>query len=191
MAYTGFARNTYTGQVVVTGNLTGFVQDSVLGAVPGNFHPPIISPFGTLGAQIYTAAGAPSNLLGANGDIYINTTNGNYYRKASGVWGSPVGNLTGPQGLQGPQGIPGPPGGPGLTEVTESFTLSGTDITNKYVTLSGVPYISGNLKCAVKGQGSQIYGVDFAYVATRLSWDTLALGTVLVAGDVIQANYWV
>lgn len=57
-------------------------------------------PAGTPGSKIYTGTGAPSTLH-SNGDVYINTANGDYYQQSSGAWGSPVGNLTGPQGPTG------------------------------------------------------------------------------------------
>lgn len=46
------------------------------------------------GSLIYTGAGAPSNTLGNDGDLYINTSNNEYYQKGSttsGDWGSPIG----------------------------------------------------------------------------------------------------
>ena len=60
-------------------------------------------PAGLDGSRIYTGTTAPSTLR-SNGDIYINTTNGNYYQQASGSWGSPIGNLTGPTGQAGQAG---------------------------------------------------------------------------------------
>jgi hypothetical protein len=56
---------------------------------------------GAAGSKIYTGATAPSTLHN-NSDVYINTSNGDYYQQTSGAWGSPVGNLTGPQGATGP-----------------------------------------------------------------------------------------
>jgi hypothetical protein len=40
-------------------------------------------------------AGAPSDALGADGEYYLNDSNGDYYQKAGGSWGSPIGNLAG------------------------------------------------------------------------------------------------
>ena len=45
------------------------------------------------GSMIYTGAGAPSNSLGQDTDLYINTSNNEYYQKSSGTWGSPIGIL--------------------------------------------------------------------------------------------------
>jgi hypothetical protein len=71
---------------------------------------------------IYSGAGAPSDGNGVDGDFYINTSNGDYYLKASSTWGTAQGNLTGPQGptgatgatgATGPQGEQGPQGASG------------------------------------------------------------------------------
>ena len=41
---------------------------------------------GPAGSQILTGAGVPSNALGVDGDFYLDTTTGEYYTKAGGVW---------------------------------------------------------------------------------------------------------
>lgn len=58
---------------------------------------------GVNGSKIYTGTTAPSTLH-SNGDIYVDTTNGDFYQQTSGAWGSPVGNLSGPAGPTGPAG---------------------------------------------------------------------------------------
>ena len=68
---------------------------------------------GSPGSVWYEGAGVPANGLGIDGDFYLNTSNGNVYRKASGIWGLPIANLTGPAGAPGTPGIPGTPGTPG------------------------------------------------------------------------------
>lgn len=69
---------------------------------------------GVAGSSVLAGAGVPSNGLGNNGDVYIRTSNGDFYGpKVGGAWGAPVANLTGPQGLQGIQGIQGVPGNDG------------------------------------------------------------------------------
>lgn len=52
------------------------------------------------GAIWYTGSGAPSTAHN-NGDLYLNTSNGDVYKQTSGAWGSPIANLTGPQGSAG------------------------------------------------------------------------------------------
>lgn len=62
-------------------------------------------PTGATGAQgpqgasstWYTGNGAPASGLGIDGDMYLRTSNGDVYRKASGSW-SVVGNILGPPG---------------------------------------------------------------------------------------------
>ena len=76
---------------------------------PGPRGPAGVSP------KIYTGNSPQAS---ANGDLYINTTNGNLYQTISGSIVL-VGNIMGPagaqgkQGDQGKQGIQGPPGTPG------------------------------------------------------------------------------
>ncbi len=43
-------------------------------------------PSGPAGTQWFLGTTAPSNSLGSNGDLYLNTTNSNYYEKFSGAW---------------------------------------------------------------------------------------------------------
>lgn len=61
---------------------------------------------GTPGALWYTGAGAPVTIHN-DGDLYLNTSNGDVYKQASGAWGSPVENITGPTGATGPAGTNG------------------------------------------------------------------------------------
>lgn len=65
------------------------------------------------GTVFLSGEGVPGSGVGADGDHYLNRTNGDVYLKVSGSWGAPVGNLKGPQGTQGIQGEPGTPGTPG------------------------------------------------------------------------------
>lgn len=55
------------------------------------------------GTVWYTGTTAPSTLHN-DGDFYLRTTNGDYYKQVSGSWGSPIGNLTGPAGSAGAAG---------------------------------------------------------------------------------------
>lgn len=65
---------------------------------------------GSNGATWLTGTGAPDDTDGSDGDLYLDTTSGDYYVKTSGAWSSSVGNLTGPQGVAGPEGAPGKDG---------------------------------------------------------------------------------
>lgn len=58
---------------------------------------------GADGAIWRDGAGVPANGLGANGDYYLNTTDGDVYFKAAGAY-SVVGNIKGAVGATGPAG---------------------------------------------------------------------------------------
>ena len=62
------------------------------------------------GSTLFTADGAPSSSLGANGDVYIDTLTYDFYGpKQTGGWGAPA-PLVGPRGEAGPQGDTGATG---------------------------------------------------------------------------------
>jgi hypothetical protein len=63
---------------------------------------------GQNGSVWYSGSGKPSNTTGVDGDYYLNTYNGDVYKKL-GSWNL-IGNIRGAQGLQGPQGEQGPQG---------------------------------------------------------------------------------
>lgn len=59
---------------------------------------------GVDGATWLTGTGAPSDANGKNTDLYLNTTNGDVYKRGVASWGSPIANLTGPAGADGSGG---------------------------------------------------------------------------------------
>lgn len=61
-------------------------------------------PAGANGEKWFTGTTTPSAGTGANGDLYLNTTTGDVYEKAGGVWGSPIANIQGPAGPAGASG---------------------------------------------------------------------------------------
>ncbi len=63
--------------------------------MPGPPGPP--GSEGEDGALFFSGAGVPSAGLGVDGDLYLRTSNGDLYQKASGAW-SVIANLTGPPG---------------------------------------------------------------------------------------------
>lgn len=73
---------------------------------------------GANGSVWLSGSGAPSNALGANGDYYLRTSNGDVHVKAAGAW-SVVGNIRGPAG---PDRLP-------------------TEGTGPLVMLNGVPFV--------------------------------------------------
>lgn len=68
---------------------------------------------------------APEDTMGKSGDVYLNTANGDFYKK-SDAW-TKIGNLMGPQGPQGPEGPQGDRGADGVS--VEDITSDGTNIT--------------------------------------------------------------
>jgi hypothetical protein len=72
---------------------------------------------------------------------------------------------------------------------TEKVTLSGTDITNKYITLSATPLTPALARFIVIGGIEQQYGLDFSVSGNQLTWASLALDGVLETGDNIIAIY--
>lgn len=80
----------------------------------------------------------------------------------------------------------------GGSNAVETFTLDGTAISNKYVTLAATPASSSRVTLSVKGAGGQHYGDDFQMDGTnhdRLTWDSLALDGVLASGDKLTVRY--
>lgn len=68
---------------------------------------------GAAGTSAVPLAGGPNALLGNDGDVGIDPNTGFVYKKASGLWGEPIGSIKGPPGLPGDPGSPGNPGAPG------------------------------------------------------------------------------
>ena len=72
--------------------------------------------------QFLHGADDPSADLGRDGDVYLNTTSGDLFRKENGAWALLM-NLVGPEGPEGPQGDQGPQGeqgppGRGIADIT-------------------------------------------------------------------------
>lgn len=56
---------------------------------------------GADGAKWYSSSGTPSDLIGLEGDYYLDLLTGDIYEKSSATWGSSLGNIRGPQGASG------------------------------------------------------------------------------------------
>lgn len=84
------------------------------------------------GMRFHFGSGAPDESLGAPGDVYLNTSNGDFYLNQNGTWNQ-IGNLRGPQGPEGPQG-PAGADGVGIEDITsdgENITFHLTDGTTR------------------------------------------------------------
>jgi hypothetical protein len=69
------------------------------------------------------------------------------------------------------------------------YTLSGTDITNKYITLSTSPTTANKTRFYVEGGPEQIYGIDFTVSGNELSWNGLTLDGILESGDRVVVTF--
>lgn len=77
------------------------------------------------GSQWFSDAGEPQKSIGKKGDFYLDTKNGDVYRKQTKEW-IWITNLKGPKG-NSVKGDPGKPGKDGVTKVihSESFSVGG------------------------------------------------------------------
>jgi hypothetical protein len=71
----------------------------------------------------------------------------------------------------------------------ERFTLTPTDITNKFITLAETPTDPSDTRLIVIGGGEQEYGIDFSTSGTTLTWNGLGLDGVLISTDDLIVVY--
>lgn len=76
----------------------------------------------------------------------------------------------------------------------ETFTLTGTDITNKYVDLASVPKLAGAVIVIPQGGPTQRVTDDFTIITDgselkRLNWSGLGMDGILESGDKLQVIY--
>lgn len=83
----------------------------------------------------------------------------------------------------------GPPSPEDKSTAVDNFTLTETDITNKYVTLNDTPTIPAETRLAVSGGTHAFYGVSFTVSGDQLSWDGLGLDGLLAPGDQLVIRY--
>lgn len=70
-----------------------------------------ISGGGGSGMEFHFGNTAPDTAVGQSGDVYLNTSNGDFYQKEE-TWNL-IANLKGPKGDTGSQGLQGPKGDTG------------------------------------------------------------------------------
>ena len=73
--------------------------------------------------------------------------------------------------------------------IVNLFTLSGTDITNGYVTLTSTPVDATKVILNIIGGPVQEYGVDYQMIGADLDWNGLFLDGVLIAGDKLIVQF--
>lgn len=71
----------------------------------------------------------------------------------------------------------------------DKFTLNGTDISNKFVTLAETPAIAADTRVIVIGGVEQEYSVDFTVSGSTIDWDGLGLDGLLASGDKLVVVY--
>jgi len=64
---------------------------------------------GGVGMSLRSGESVPQSTTGEDGDVYLNTSNGDFYEKENGRWNLLM-NLTGPQGPAGEDGVDGQDG---------------------------------------------------------------------------------
>lgn len=112
-----------------------------------------------------------------NGDIRIALSNNILYRWDGADW----------------IGITESPTAPANAYKVDAFTLTLTDISNKYVVLTDSPTIIADTRLIVEGGPEQFYNESFVITADnggkRLSWDGLFLDGVLEDEDKLVVIY--
>ncbi len=103
-------------KITVEAGTTGSQGEQGVGGAPGRAgeqgEQGEQGPAGEAGATWYTGSGVPTAATGANDDLYLNTANGDVYKKVSGAW-TKIANLKGPQGDKGDKGDEGAGGAMG------------------------------------------------------------------------------
>ena len=79
---------------------------------------------------------------------------------------------------------------PAASTLVSIYTLTPTDISNKYVTLPAAPTVPSLVLLNVIGGPMQQYGPDYIVTGAQLGWSGLFLDSVLAFGDVliVQSN---
>jgi hypothetical protein len=71
----------------------------------------------------------------------------------------------------------------------EIFALDGTDISNKYVTLSRVPLNASTVNLKLSGGGVSLFSVDYTVSGDQVGWNALALDGIVSVGDILEISY--
>lgn len=81
----------------------------------------------------------------------------------------------------------------GAATKIEKFTLTPTDITNKYVVLASVPVSAANIVFLIEGGPAQSYTLDYTVTVDdggkRLSWSGLGLDGLIASAEQICVIY--
>ena len=152
---------------------------------------------GTDGATWLTGTTVPSILLGADGDLYLNTSTGDIYIKTSGAW-VPSGNIAGSAGADGSDGADAT-WLVGTTAPTSSQGIDGNLFINTstgdiYIKVSGSWAFSGNIAGPAGADGSDgIAGSDGATGASGPAGPgmTSAVFTLTAVNESYNGSYYI
>ena len=136
---------------------------------------------GTDGSQIYANSGDPSDVLGVDGDFYINNSSGDFFLKSGGTWGIANGNLIGPQGIQGPEGAAGADGDLYATTSTTSVDLTAAAGSETIIVAADLSYTVGQ-DVIVASRANPLVN-NFTGTVTSYSGTSLILGSVTYNGS--------
>ncbi len=78
----------------------------------------------------------------------------------------------------------------GNTEDVEEFVLTGTNITNKYITLSNVPTTSTKVMIFINGGLKGQLNTDYHIVGNQINWNGDLWDGVLTSSDILTILYW-
>lgn len=111
---------------------------------------------GPRGFYWYEGAGAPGAIVGQiNGDMYLNTTNGDVYNLIAGVW-TVVGNIRGAAGSQGPAGTANSPYWADVVPVAQAnYDITGYDVIYLFDTTATATAFT--VPTAVGKKGRRLY----------------------------------
>lgn len=139
---------------------------------------------GTDGATILTGSGAPSDASGVDGDFYIRSSNGDFYVKAGGHWGSPVGSLKGPDGATGATGSAGARGSVWSTGSSVPANSAPTGVLDgDFFLLSTNGEVYKHVAGAWADQGFTIKGADGSAGSTGAAGSAGARGSLWYTGS--------
>jgi hypothetical protein len=123
----------------------------------------LVGPTGVRGSKFFIGSGPPGAISGQiNGDNYLDGSNGDTYTLTAGAWGSPNGNIRGPQGPQGIQGIQGIQGVPGTNGNTILYgttnPVAGTGNNGDFYINTSTSFIYGPKAAGAWPAGTSLVG---------------------------------
>jgi hypothetical protein len=144
-----------------------------------------LESLGSGGNTWLTGSGVPSDGSGADGDLYLRTSNGDVYQKVSGSWGSPIANLKGPTGDAGADGTNGTDGTDGTNGTNGATWRTGSGAPSDGVGVDGDLYLrtsNGDVYKRSSGTYSVIANITGPTGATGSTGATGATGEGVASG---------